>query len=86
MSPNYFVLTVNRENLVDSTVSQLVQSDQNNFKKPLRVRSLLDGCRETVCGGHPWLSKSYSWSSKSYSWLSKSYSLLDAHIAVIEMV
>ena len=40
MSPDSFVLLVDRNNLVDSTTIQLGHSTEN-FKKPLRVRVLL---------------------------------------------
>lgn len=38
MSPDSFVLLVDRANLVDSTVGQLIQADEANFRKPLKVR------------------------------------------------
>ncbi len=37
MSPDSFVLMVDRKNIVDSTVVQLIRSDEENFKKPLKV-------------------------------------------------
>ena len=39
MSPDSFVLMVDRRNIVDSTVIQLIRSDEENFKKPLKVGS-----------------------------------------------
>ena len=39
MSPDSFVLMVDRGNIVDSTVVQLIRSDEENFKKPLKVWS-----------------------------------------------
>lgn len=36
---NQFIeLTVSRHNLVDDTIRELSQYDQNDFKKPLKVR------------------------------------------------
>ncbi|CAG0888423.1 unnamed protein product [Darwinula stevensoni] len=35
--PEYLVLTVSRENLVDSTIEQLLQIPENQLKKPLKV-------------------------------------------------
>jgi hypothetical protein len=52
MSPDSFVLLVDRSNIVDSTVLQLIRSDESNFKKPLKVRFYFMGnfvWGSTVC-------------------------------------
>lgn len=37
MSPESFVLNVDRKNIVDSTVHQLIQANDADLKKPLKV-------------------------------------------------
>ena len=39
MSPDRFVLMVDRKNIVDSTVIQLIRTDEANLRKPLKVRA-----------------------------------------------